>query len=61
MVFIVSKEVILNKTRIGRFYRTTVPENVRKFLNIGQGDFVEWIFNDGRIFVRKASYVGENK
>jgi bifunctional DNA-binding transcriptional regulator/antitoxin component of YhaV-PrlF toxin-antitoxin module len=61
VVFIVSREVILDKTRIGRFYRTTVPENVRKILNIGQGDFVEWIFNDGRIFVRKASYAGENK
>jgi bifunctional DNA-binding transcriptional regulator/antitoxin component of YhaV-PrlF toxin-antitoxin module len=53
-MFIVSREVVLDKTRLGRFYRTTVPESVRKFLNVGQGEFVEWVFNDGKIYVRKA-------
>jgi bifunctional DNA-binding transcriptional regulator/antitoxin component of YhaV-PrlF toxin-antitoxin module len=54
VVFIVSREVVLDKTRLGRFYRTTVPESVRKFLNVCQGDYVEWVFNDGKIYVRKA-------
>jgi bifunctional DNA-binding transcriptional regulator/antitoxin component of YhaV-PrlF toxin-antitoxin module len=55
VVFIVSRDVVLDKTRLGRFYRTTVPESVRKFLDVGQGDFVEWVFNDGKIYIRKAS------
>jgi len=50
-----SKEVVLNKTKIGRYCRTTVPEEVRKFLEIGEGDEIEWVFNDGKILVRKAS------
>ena len=48
VVFIVSGEVVLDKTRLGKFYKTTVPESVRKFLNVGQGDYVEWVFNDGK-------------
>ena len=50
-----SKEVVLNKTKVGRYCRTTVPEEVRKFLEIGEGDEIEWVFNDGKILVRKAS------
>ena len=49
------KEVILSKTKIGRYYRTTVPESVRKFLEVKEGDEVEWVFNDGKIYVRKAT------
>jgi len=50
-----SSEIALDKTRIGKFYRTTVPESVRKLLRVGEGDYVEWVFNEGKIFVRKAS------
>jgi hypothetical protein len=50
-----SKEVTLDKTRIGKYCRTTVPEGVRKFLEVSEGDSVEWVFNEGKIFVRKAS------
>ncbi|MCQ5373717.1 MAG: type II toxin-antitoxin system PrlF family antitoxin [Candidatus Methanomethylicia archaeon] len=49
-----SDEVVLDKTRLGKFYRTTVTESVRKSLNVGQGDFVEWVFNDGKMYVRNA-------
>lgn len=51
-----SKEIALDKTKLGKFNRTTVPESVRKLLQVKEGDYVEWIFNDGRILVRKASY-----
>jgi hypothetical protein len=54
VIFIVSEEVVLDKTRLGKFYRTTVTESVRKSLNVGQGDFVEWVFNDGKMYVRNA-------
>lgn len=50
-----SKEVVLDKTRIGKYYRTTVPDGVRKFLEVGEGDAVEWVFNEGKITIRKAS------
>jgi bifunctional DNA-binding transcriptional regulator/antitoxin component of YhaV-PrlF toxin-antitoxin module len=47
-------EVSLEKTKLGKYCRTTVPESVRKLLQVGEGEFVEWVFNDGRIYVRKA-------
>jgi len=49
------REVVLDKTRIVKYYRTTIPEGVRKFLEVGEGDEVEWVFNKGKIIVRKAS------
>jgi AbrB family looped-hinge helix DNA binding protein len=55
-VYLLSKEIALDKTKLGKFNRTTIPESVRKLLQVKEGDYVEWIFNDGRILVRKASY-----
>jgi len=49
------REVILDKTRVGRYYRTTIPESVRKFLEVKEGDEVEWVFNDDKIYIRKAT------
>jgi len=49
------KEVILSRTRIGRYNRTTVPEEARKFLEVKEGDEIEWVFSDGKIYVRKVS------
>jgi bifunctional DNA-binding transcriptional regulator/antitoxin component of YhaV-PrlF toxin-antitoxin module len=54
----VFNEAILDKTRLGRFCRTTVPESMRKFFSIGLEDFIYWIFNNGKIYVRKASNGG---
>jgi hypothetical protein len=54
MVFVLSKDVVLYKTKLGKFYRTTVSENVRGLLKVGIGDLIEWIFNDGRVYVRKT-------
>jgi len=48
------KEVVLSRTRIGRYNRTTVPEEARKFLEVKEGDEIEWVFSDGKIYVRKA-------
>ena len=50
------KEVVLSKTKIGRYNRTTVPEEARKFLEVKEGDEIEWVFSDGKIYVRKAPY-----
>jgi AbrB family looped-hinge helix DNA binding protein len=49
-----SREIILDGTKVGRTNRTTIPESIRKLLQIKEGDFLEWIFDNGRIFIRKA-------
>lgn len=48
---------VLAITRVGRYYRTTIPREVRKLLDIGEDDEVEWVFEDSKIVVRKASGV----
>jgi hypothetical protein len=47
------REVILDNTPLERFYRITVTENIWKFLSIGKGDIVEWVFNYEKIYVGK--------
>jgi AbrB family looped-hinge helix DNA binding protein len=44
----------LSRTRVGRYSRTTIPREVRKLLGISEGDFVEWVYEDGRVFIRKV-------
>ncbi|MFZ8793119.1 MAG: AbrB/MazE/SpoVT family DNA-binding domain-containing protein [Acidilobaceae archaeon] len=43
----------LSRTKVGRYSRTTIPREVRKLLGISEGDFVEWVYEDGRVYVRK--------
>ena len=40
-------------TRVGKYYRTTIPREVRKILEINENDEIEWILENGKIFVRK--------
>ena len=44
---------VLAATRVGRYYRTTIPREVRKLLGIDENDEVEWVFEDNKIVVRK--------
>jgi len=46
---------VLTVTRVGKSFRTTIPKEVRRILEIGIGDEIEWIFDDGKIVVRKRS------
>ena len=46
---------VLAHTRIDKNNRTTVPREVRKLLEVGNGDTIEWVYEEGRIYVRKAS------
>jgi len=46
---------VLATTRVGRYYRTTVPREVRRLLGIKEGDEVEWAFEDGKVVVRKGA------
>ena len=45
---------ILAKTRVGAYFRTTVPEEVRKVLKIDKGDEIVWLFDNGKIIVDRA-------
>jgi len=42
------------RTRVGRYYRTTIPREVRKLLELRDNDEVEWVFENGAVYVRKA-------
>ena len=42
------------ETRIGKYFRTTVPREVRKILEIKENDIVEWMLEKDRIIVRKG-------
>jgi AbrB family looped-hinge helix DNA binding protein len=44
----------LSRTRIGRYSRTTIPREVRRLLGITEGDFVEWVYEDGKVIVRRS-------
>jgi len=44
---------VLARTKVDRQYRTTVPREVRRILEVGRGDEVEWLLEDGMVVVRK--------
>ena len=44
---------VLAVTKVGRYYRTTIPREVRKLFNINENDEIEWIFEDNKIIVKK--------
>jgi len=44
---------VLSVTRVGRYYRTTIPREVRKLLDINENDEIEWLFESGKIIVKK--------
>lgn len=46
---------ILARTKVDKNNRTTVPREVRRLLELNNGDSIEWVYVDGRIYVRKAS------
>jgi len=45
---------VMARTRVGRYYRTTVPREVRKLLELRENDEVEWVFENGVVYVRKT-------
>jgi len=49
---------VLAKTKVGKYYRTTIPREVRKLLELREKDVIEWVFEKNSIVVRKC---GETK
>jgi len=48
---------VLAVTRVGKNFRTTIPKEVRRILEISINDEIEWVFDNGKIIVRRR---GEN-
>jgi len=45
---------VLAVTRVGKNFRTTVPREVRKILELKENDEIEWILeSNNKIIVRK--------
>ncbi len=44
---------VLAITKVGKYYRTTIPREVRKLLNINENDKIEWIFEDNKVIIKK--------
>ncbi|MEM1633636.1 MAG: AbrB/MazE/SpoVT family DNA-binding domain-containing protein [Sulfolobales archaeon] len=45
---------VMARTRIGRYYRTTIPREIRKLLELRENDEIEWVFENGTVYIRKA-------
>ncbi|MEB3755809.1 MAG: AbrB/MazE/SpoVT family DNA-binding domain-containing protein [Caldisphaeraceae archaeon] len=50
----IGKRVILKTTRIGKYSRTTVPKEVRKLLELCEGDEIVWVLEGDRITVERV-------
>jgi AbrB family looped-hinge helix DNA binding protein len=48
----------LSRTRVGRYSRTTIPREVRRLLGISEGDVVEWVYEDGKVVIRRGGRSG---
>ena len=58
-LLVLASRRLLKVTRIGKYHRTTVPGEVRKILELSEGDEIAWFLEEGKIVVEK--YVkGEN-
>jgi AbrB family looped-hinge helix DNA binding protein len=48
----------LSRMRVGRYNRTTIPREVGKMLGISEGDIVEWVYEDGKVVIRRGGRSG---
>ncbi len=49
----VTSKKLLKITRVGKYNRTTIPAEVRKLLDLQEGDEVAWFFENGNITIGK--------
>ncbi|MEM1703843.1 MAG: AbrB/MazE/SpoVT family DNA-binding domain-containing protein, partial [Zestosphaera sp.] len=49
---------IIARTRVGRYYRTTIPREVRKLLELRENDEVEWVFENGVLLLSYSTLPG---
>ena len=48
------REEILALTKLSKNLQTRVPKEVREKLGLKPGDKLLWIFEDGKVYLRKA-------
>jgi len=51
----IGKHVVLKTTKLGKYNRTTVPREVRKLLDLREGDEIAWILEENKIVVEKKN------
>jgi len=44
---------VLAITKVDKNFRTTNPKEVRRILEISINDEIEWVFEDGKVVIRK--------
>ncbi len=44
---------VLATTKVGKYYRTPVPREIRKLLDISENDEIEWVFENNKVIIRK--------
>ncbi len=47
-------------TKVDKMGRTVIPSSVRRILGVKEGDYVEWIIENGRVIVRKKLELDED-
>jgi len=50
----IRERVVLKVTRLERYHRTTVPEEVRKLLSLKEGNEIAWILEKNKIIIERA-------
>lgn len=45
--------IMLTITKVGNYYKTTILYEIRKLLNISKNNEVKWVFENGRIYLRR--------
>jgi len=50
----------MNLTKVDKMGRTVIPSNIRKILNIKEGDYIEWTIENNKVIVRKKASIDKN-
>lgn len=45
--------LVPSSNRVERGYRTTVLRGARRLLGLGLNDALEWVFENGKVYMRK--------
>jgi len=52
---------VLARTKVDENNRTTIPREVRKLLELKDSNSIEWVYEEGRVYVRKVAGDGAAK
>ena len=52
--YVGSSRMILKTSKVFQRGKTTIPVEIRKLLNVEDGDNVVWFYEDGKIFIESS-------